>query len=347
MVEMRKSTIRLIVFPTLIILLILSILLSVSVGVVHIPFVEIFRMIANRLDLFGMNLPPNDPTRVTILLDIRLPRVILAVLVGAGLAASGTVMQGFFQNPMADPYIVGVSSGAALGATVATILKFQIRLFGLSPIPALAFIGAVGVTFLVYALSIRGGKIAVSTLLLTGIAVGSLLTAITSFIMVTGEEDLHAILFWLMGSFSSRGWDHVTMILPYLLIGLLVVRIFARDLNVMLLGDETAHHLGINVEQVKRVLLIVSALLAAASVSVSGIIGFVGLIVPHIMRLLVGPDHRTLIGASALAGGILLTLADAAARLIIAPSEIPVGIITSLIGAPFFLFLLSRKKERT
>jgi iron complex transport system permease protein len=334
---MRKHTTHLIIL-TLTILLIASVLLSASVGVVWIPFGEMAQLLINP--------SPDHSTNATIFFDIRLPRVILAVLVGAGLATAGAVMQGFFQNPMADPYIVGVSSGAALGATTAAILKLDIRLFGLSPVPLLAFIGAAGAVVLVYALSTRGGKIAVSTLLLTGVAVGSLLTAITSFIMVTTEEDLHAILFWLMGSFSSRGWDHVTMILPYLLIGLIVVRVFARDLNVMLLGDETAHHLGINVEQVKRVLLIVSALLAASSVAAGGIIGFVGLIVPHVMRLLIGPDHRTLIGASALAGGILLTLADTAARMVIAPSEIPVGIITALIGAPFFLFLLSRKKER-
>lgn len=344
---MRSKAPAVLSIPLLTILLVFCVLMSASLGVVHIGLSDIVRVLAAYLDPASGPVTPDDAVLSTILLDIRLPRVILAALVGASLAVAGTVMQGFFQNPMADPYIVGVSSGAALGATCAVLLKMDVRWLGLSPVPAMAFAGAVGATFLVYALSLRAGKVSVSALLLTGIAVGALLSAATSFIMVASVDDLHALLFWLMGSFSGRGWHHVTMVLPYLIPGLIVVRIFARDLNVMLLGDETALHLGINVEQVKRVLLIVAALLAAAAVAASGVIGFVGLIVPHLMRLLVGPDHRALIGTSALAGAILLTVADTVARLAAPPSEIPVGVITALIGAPFFLILLARRKTST
>ena len=208
-----------------------------------------------------------------------------------------------------------------------------------------AFIGALLVTFAVYAVSLRGGRLPVTLVLLTGVAIGSLASALTSFLIISSDQDLHRILFWIMGSLAARRWEHVQMVWPQILIGVVLLQFFARDLNLLLQGEEQARHLGVEVERVKRILLLVSALLAAAAVAVSGIIGFVGLIVPHLMRLLVGPDYRKLFPASVLGGAILVVGADALARVLIAPAEIPIGIITSLLGCPFFLYLLSRRRS--
>ncbi|MBB31317.1 MAG: iron ABC transporter [Gemmatimonadetes bacterium] len=307
---------------------------SLGVGTAPISPGEVWRAISDA-----------DAARATdvIVRDIRLPRVILAVLIGAALGVAGTAMQGFFQNPMADPYIVGVSSGASFGATLGMVLHLDFWVGGFSATPIMAFAGALGTTFLVYALSLRGGRVPVVLLLLIGVAVGALAAAGTSFLMILGNEDTRLVLFWLLGSLSSRRWDHVQMIIPYFLVGVTVIWIYARDLNVLLLGEETAQQTGVDVEQVKRIILSASALLAAAAVSVSGIIGFVGLIVPHLMRVITGPDHRKHIPLSALSGALLMILADLVARTVISPSEIPIGIITSVLGCPFFLFLIARR----
>ena len=336
-----------VIFLLLGVLLVGSVVLSISMGAVSIPPREALRMVLYRVPVVSGLIADGDVdgTRLTIVGDIRLPRIVLALLVGAALSIAGAVMQGLFQNPMADPYIVGISSGAALGATIALIGKINFWFAGLSSVPLLAFAGALSVTFLVYGISVRGGKVPVAMLLLTGIAVGALATAITSFLMVTGGQDLYQVIFWIMGSLSARRWDHVGMILPYVVVGFVLVQLYARDLNVMLLGEEPAQHLGVHVEQVKIILLTVASLLAASAVAVSGIIGFVGLVVPHMMRMVVGPDHRRLLPASFLAGGILMVLADVLARTVIAPTEIPIGIITSLLGCPFFLFLLVRRRD--
>ena len=324
------------IVPILILLLAGSGLLSLGVGTAEIPLRDVAGI------LTGEKL---EGPAGTIVRDIRLPRLILGILIGAALAVAGAAMQGFFQNPMADPYIVGVSSGAAFGATIGMVLHIDFWFAGLSATPILAFAGALSVTFLVYALALRGGRVPVTLLLLIGVAVGALAAAGTSFLMILGDEDLRLILFWLLGSLSSRRWDHVQMILPYVTFGIAVIWAYARDLNLLLLGEETAHHTGVEVEGVKRMVLGASALLAAAAVSVSGLIGFVGLVVPHLVRLVVGPDHFRLIPVSALAGALLMVLADILARILAAPSEIPIGIITSALGCPFFLFLLSRKSN--
>jgi len=289
-----------------------------------------------------------DDKAAEIVWRIRLPRLLLAFVVGAGLAVAGTMMQSFFQNPMADPYIVGVSSGAALGATAAIVLHWEVALLGLSGVPIAAFVGAVGATALVYGLSRRGGRVPVATLLLTGIAVGSVTSALASLLLVISpgtRDDLHVVIFWVLGSLAYRGMHDLAMIAPYVGIGLLTALLLARDLNALALGEETAAHLGVNVEGVKIALIAVAALLAAGAVALAGIIGFVGLIVPHIMRILVGPDHRALLPASALGGAVLLALADLLARTAAAPTEIPVGIVTSVLGGPFFLYLLHRRRQ--
>jgi len=279
----------------------------------------------------------------TIVLDIRVPRVILGCLVGASLALAGAVMQALFQNPMADPYIVGVSGGAALGAVSAIMLGIQLSVLGFTAVPVLAFAGALAVTVLVYVLAQRAGKIHTATLLLTGIAVGSMVGAVTSFLMLSRDDLQSEVIFWMLGSLSWCNWEHVYALLPALILGFGVAVVMARPLNVLLLGDEAATNVGLDVHRTKRWLLALSSLLAAGAVAVSGIIGFVGLIVPHICRLIVGPDHRILLPISALGGAILLVLADIAARMVIAPTELPIGVVTSILGCPFFLYLLHRQ----
>jgi iron complex transport system permease protein len=333
------------VFYLMFCLLIGASILSMSVGAVSIPARSVVQILAGHLSL-PFSFDPVDSVADTIIWDIRLPRTLLAVLVGAALAAAGGVMQGFFQNPMADPYIVGVSAGAALGATSAFALGFDFWFFGLNAVSVSAFVCALAVTLLVYMLSRRRGRIASGTLLLTGIAIGSLATSVTSFLLVMSGEDQRRVLFWLMGSLSARQWDHVQMLLPYVVVGLGVAMLYARDLNVLLLGDEQAAHLGIHVERVKLILLAAASCLAAAAVAVSGIIGFVGLLIPHLVRLIVGPDYRFLMPMSALGGGLLMVLADTVARTAMSPVEMPIGILTTVLGGPFFLYLLHRQRSR-
>ena len=284
-----------------------------------------------------------DPQEHTIVLDLRLPRLLLALLVGCSLAVAGCVMQGFFQNPMAEPSIVGVSAGATLGATIATISGLNLWFAGLSPVPIAAFIGALIATAIVYLLSRRGGHTPVTVLLLTGIAVASFASAISAVVLIHGQRgDMDQVVFWMMGSIANRGWPEVRMIAPYVAFGLVAVYVYGRDLNVLLLGDETARYLGLEVDKVKLALLALSSLLAASAVSVSGIVGFVGLIVPHIMRLLVGPDHRVLLPFAAAGGAVVLILADVAANL---AGEIPLGVVTAFVGCPFFLYLLHHRRQ--
>lgn len=289
-----------------------------------------------------------------IIMLVRLPRVILALLVGATLAVSGVAAQAIFKNPMADPYILGVSSGAAVGAAIiigfgvyalALTIPLGLITFKFSAIQLGAFAGAMIAAFLVFNIARTGGKLPVETLILSGIAVSAFFSAVTSFIMYISGHNLSQIIYWVMGALWSSGWNDVWLMLPMALIGSVIILAFSRDMNMLLLGDETAAHLGTNVSLLKTGILALISLITAAAVSVSGIIGFVGLIVPHMMRLIVGPDHRILIPSSILVGAMFLTAADTFSRMVIQPTEIPVGIITALIGAPFFVYLLSRKKR--
>ena len=278
-----------------------------------------------------------------IVVAIRLPRILLAAIVGFALAAAGTVMQGFFRNPMADPSIIGVSSGAAVGAVAVIVapLAFPtwLRWLGLQ---GMAFLGALAAAFGVYAIATRNGRTPVATLLLAGVAVQTFLGAVISYLQLRAEESLREVVGWLMGHLAGANWAevHVTLLVVPVLFAVLLA--YARDLNVLLLGEEEARGLGIEVERTKRVLLGVSSLITAAGVAVTGVIGFVGLIVPHMLRLVVGPDHRILLPTAALAGASFLVIADTAARL--ASAELPVGVVTAAVGAPFFLFLLRRRE---
>jgi len=312
----------------LVLALALSSIIAVAFGPVNIPLDEIFAVLINS---------ETSSVNKTIILQIRLPRIILGILVGSALAVAGAAMQGLFKNPMADPYVIGISSGAAFAASIAIIT-------GISA-PILAFIGAMGAVFLVYNIARRNGKIAVETLLLSGIAVAAFFSATTSLVMYIAGENLHQIVFWLMGGLWASDWDKVRIAFPFIFLGIIGIFIFSRDLNAMLLGEESAQYLGVDVENVKRILLILASLITGIAVSVSGIIGFVGLIIPHIVRILIGADHRILIPSCALVGATFLILVDVLARTIIAPSELPLGIITALFGVPFFIYLLRKKKR--
>lgn len=333
----------------LLVLLVVLAISSLALGAASIPPAQAARAALSRLPGLSALAPDLNAGERAIIFDLRLPRLLLAMLVGAALAMSGVVMQAFFQNPMAAPSIIGVSSGAAFGATVAIIFDWRLQVGGLETVPIVAFLAALGVTALVYALSRRGGKTPVGVLLLTGIAVGSLMSSLSALLLVTGQDpaqrDLDQVVYWMLGSVAGRGWQHVLAVLPYVLVAGTLTWVFGRDLNLLALGDEEARYLGLDVERVKLVLLALASLLAAAAVAVSGVIGFVGLIVPHLMRIIVGPNHRLLLPASALAGAALLTGADLLARTMVAPTEVPVGIITSVVGAPFFLYLLHRRRE--
>lgn len=313
----------------LFIILFLSVIMTSAIGPVYVSPIEIIRVL----------LGGTSQIHKTIILQIRVPRVILAMLVGIALSIAGAAMQGFFKNPMADPYIIGISSGAALGAVVAIILG----IFGIFGKQILSFIGAISATFLVYTIAKTGGKIRVDTLLLSGIAISCFLSAIIALLISVSTESLHQAWFWIMGGFWFADWSKVRLSFPFILVGSSLIYFFARDLNAMLLGEESAQYLGIKVESVKKMLLTLSAFVTASAVSVSGTIGFVGLIIPHITRILVGPDHRILFPASALVGGSFLVWADAITR--IWAFELPVGIITALAGAPFFIYLLRRRKS--
>ncbi|GGL42203.1 cobalamin import system permease BtuC [Halarchaeum grantii] len=346
-------------------LLVVTVLVSAGIGTVAIPALTVARVCLNALVVptslsvhtgalgtTGVVLPTvsvgtthlfdfqTPETSRIIVMTIRLPRIVLASLVGFALALAGTVMQGFFRNPMADPSIIGVSSGAAVGAvTVITVgVSFP---FGLG-IHGAAFLGGLLAAFGIYALGTRGGRTPVTTLLLAGVAVETFLGAVISYMLVQSGNELRAAMYWLMGHLQNASWGDVTataLTLP-LLFGVLLG--YRRHLNVLLLGEHDAKTLGIEVERTKRVLLAVSALVTAIAVAVSGVIGFVGLVVPHVMRLLVGPDHRILLPTSALAGASFLVAADTVARS--GPAQLPVGIVTAFVGAPFFLYLLRQRE---
>ena len=286
----------------------------------------------------------------TILFDIRLPRICLAILIGAILAISGAVMQGLFRNPLAAPSLIGVSSGASVGASVVIVLAGawlqSNTASGLSLVAVGAFIGSFLVTVLVYRLSTSTLGTSVTTMLLAGIAVSALAGAVSGLLSYYADNEmLRQISIWQMGNLSTANWQRVLVLT---VVAILVLSLFPREsksLNALLLGESEARHLGIDVQQVKRKLILLTTLGIGTAVAIGGMIGFVGLIVPHIVRLLIGPDHRWLLPASALAGGVLLLLADTIARIIIAPTELPTGILTAILGAPFFIMLLVQQRR--
>jgi iron complex transport system permease protein len=324
--------------------LVAAALVSAAVGSVSIPLRDVIRILVAQLP--GVAIVPDWPeTSSTILLDIRLPGMALTMLTGMALGASGAAYQGLFRNPLADPYILGVAAGAGLGAVMAISFGWTATALGLSIIPLVAFAGGLAAVGLVYALARLGRTTPTTTLILAGVAVNSFVVALTSLIMLLSSEELRRALVWLLGGFSMGGWPPVTTSLPYLLVGITLLSFMGRPLNVLQFGDEQAQQLGLNVDRFKLVMVAAASLVAATAVAFAGIIGFVGLVVPHVMRLLWGPDHRRLIPLAAIGGGAFLLCADIIARTIIAPRTLPVGIVTAMVGAPFFLWLLRRARR--
>ena len=321
-----------------IVILLIAGVTSLYISPVPIKFSEIIKIIFSGPDSASGN------QNALIIWQIRIPRLFLAILIGFALSGSGMVMQGLFRNPLADPFLLGVSAGAALGATMALHTVISFGLSDTVSIPVFAFLGAFVVTTIVYILAASRGYINVLKLLLVGISIGSLCSGLTSFLLITGESGLHRTLFWLMGSMSSASWSQIWFLLPAVVIGLFLVFYFARDMDTLLMGEDEASSLGVSVKQVQIITLFAATLLASAAVAAGGIIGFVGLVIPHMMRIIFGPKHRLLLIASIIAGGILMIIADLIARTIAAPAEIPIGIITTFVGVPFFLYLLFRRK---
>lgn len=330
-------------------LLALIIVLGIMIGSTRVAPGTVVRVLVSRVlpagwvDMSGIS----ESEQVVVWL-LRTPRVLVAALVGIALAIAGVQMQGLFQNPLASPDIVGASSGGALGAVIALSTGLAMR--SLLYLPAFSFIGALVTLFVVYGLATRHGHTPIATLLLAGVALSTLIGAATSFLITVTWvrfEVAQEILFWLLGGLDSRTWTHVWLATPCVAIGVIVALVYARDLDLLLTGEEAAHTLGIEVEHVKRVVLTSAALLTGTAVAVSGVIGFVGLIVPHIVRLFIGPAHRRLVPASALTGAAFLILTDLVARTIHRPEEIQLGIITAVCGAPFFLYLLRRHRRES
>jgi iron complex transport system permease protein len=322
-----------------------ALLLSAGLGAVNIPPLDVARILLAHIP--GLNIPQTWPSAwETIFFSIRLPRTALIAMTGAALAGSGTAYQGLFRNPLADPYLIGVASGAGLGAVAAMSIAWPATWLGFAAVPLASFLGAIGAVALVYALSRVGSTTPVTTLLLAGVAIGSFASAITSFLMLRSDGELHRAVVWLLGGYSLGGWEPVIAVTPYLALGLGALLLLGHPLNVLQFGDEQALQMGLNVEQTKRMLVIAATISAAGAVAFSGTIGFVGLVVPHALRLIWGTDYRRLLPLSILGGAAALLLADVIARTIAAPQELPVGIVTALVGAPFFLWLLRRAKER-
>jgi iron complex transport system permease protein len=328
----------------LFLVLIIVAILASAIGSVDIPFLTTSSILLSRLPLVEIT-PTWTSALETIILEIRLPRIILAGLVGAALATAGATYQGLFRNPLADPYLIGVAQGAALGAVIGFLLPATWLGLGAWIVPLFAFVGALLSTTIVYSLARVGKTMPMTTLILAGVALGALLGSIVSYLIISSGEKMHSIIFWLMGSFSLSQWTEVKLVLPYVAVGAVVIVLYGRLLNVMQLDEEQAQQLGVNVERLKLILLAMATLITAAAVSFVGTIGFVGIIVPHAVRLIWGPDHRFLLPLSVLTGAIFLILADLIARTVMAPTEIPIGVITAICGAPFFLYLLRRRKR--
>jgi len=331
---MRRAHHGTLALAALALALAVSAVLSLGFGSAAIGLPAALRAIAGR---------PGVPAEVaSVVVQIRLPRTLLAILIGALLAISGCVMQAFFRNPMAEPYLVGVSSGAALGAVLAILLGWEFRAGIFSTVPLCAFVGALGVTALVYAINRRRGGLQTGGLLLSGIAVASAISAVVALLMITSERSIQQVLFWLLGSLSAARWEHLAVVAPYAAAGLAITVLLARDLDLLLWGDVTSAALGVRVERSRTLLLGAATLMAAAAVAVAGVLGFVGLMVPHLARSWFGTGHRRLIPAAGLLGGLLLLWADVLARTLGAPTELPLGAITAIVGAPFLVYLSAR-----
>lgn len=325
----------------LIILLLIAMLLSsalaaAATGVVKIGLRELVDILINR----------TDTVNASILMDIRLPRVVLAGIIGAGLAAVGGVMQGIFKNPLVDSYTLGMSSGAALGAVISIITGLNISIMGIETTGVFAFIGAMCTLFFVYSLAYTRSRMSINSLLLAGVAVSYFLGSVISFMMMLNHDKIEHIVFWTMGSLSMATWNKVIVSAIFIIPALAVLLLYTRELNILAMGEDSAQHLGVNTSRLKNILLIACSIIVGSVVSTGGTIAFLGLVAPHIIRLMCGSDNKKVIPYSALLGSILLIVSDTIGRILIQPVDIPVGVMTSVMGGPFFIFLLRRQKGK-
>jgi iron complex transport system permease protein len=324
--------------------LVLSVGLATGIGRMNVDWHTIMMVVLGKL---GLAAPLPDRTTEVVIWGIRLSRVMLSGMVGAALATAGVIFQGLLLNPLADPFTIGVSTGAAFGVALLVMLGVGGSFLGLSPLPLGALVGALGAMTAVLLLSRESGRIRKESLILAGIVVSTFLSALISLVKSLDEESLSAIVFWIMGSFSGRGWIHVGFLLPYAALGFFLAALYHRELDILALGEEQSHHLGVAVSRVRLKLLLGASLLTAGAVSVSGVIGFVGLVVPHLVRVLAGPSHGRLLALSACTGALTLIWADVLSRVLLASGqELPVGVVTALLGGPFFFYLLKTRRAR-
>ncbi|MBH5316500.1 iron ABC transporter permease [Paenibacillus sp. GSMTC-2017] len=325
-------------------LLAVSMIASLSIGSAGISFLDVWGILLHQLPWVSDTSHHWSNGEVAVVTQVRLSRVLLAVLVGACLALAGAGFQGILRNPLADPYTLGVASGSSVGAAFIILFGLQLAI-GIWTIPLVAFGTGIVTLFAVIWLSRSNGAMHIETIILSGVIIQSFLGAFVSLMVSMSQGVVNQILFWIMGSLALKSWDHVYMVIPFLCIGLPVLLYYSQPLNLFVLGERHAAHLGVRVERTKLVVLIISTLLTAAAVSVSGVIGFVGLVVPHVIRTIVGPDYRFIIPLSAIGGGIFMLWADTLSRTALSPRELPLGVVTALIGAPFFAYLLHRRRK--
>lgn len=334
------------VLVALLILLLLSMAVSATIGPMNIPVGKALAIILHHIPFFGSLVNVNwSGLEEGVVMGIRMPRIVSAALAGVALSVAGAVFQAIFRNPLADPYILGVASGAGFGISLAVVIGVGIGLGLIYTIPSMAILGAVLTMVLVYGMAKIGRGIQTLRLLLSGIIVSSFFSAMISMMMALADEDVHILLYWLFGGFVISDWTLIDISTIVILIGVFLIFAFSRDLNVMLLGEEQATQLGLDVVRFKKLMFIIPSAVTAMAVSVNGIIGFVGLVVPHMMRILVGPDHRILLPSSALAGGIVLVFCDLLARIILRPIVLPTGVVTAMFGSPFFAYLLVKERR--
>lgn len=340
----RHAIVSATLFIGLWVALILALLVSAGTGQLAIPPQEVLGSILSRVGIDFLPMP-SHPAGDSALWSIRFPRVAMAALVGAGLAISGLLMQAIFGNPLAEPGVIGISAGAAVGAGIGIV--FGLSIFGSWTIAALAFVAGLIATLTVYMVSRADGKTEVVTLVLTGIAVNAIAGAAIALLTFLGDtQSREQIVFWQLGSIANSRWEQVIVVAPVIILGLVVALFVARSLDLLSLGERNARHLGVNVEALRLGVIVLVALLVGASVAFAGIISFVGLVIPHLMRMILGPAHRPLVWASALGGALLLTLADLAARTLVPMADLPIGMLTALVGGPFFFWLLRRTRKR-
>ena len=341
----RRATTKAVLFATLAVALVAAIVLSGSTGQLGIPPQEVLGSLLHRVGIDWLPLP-GHPMGDQTLWSVRFPRVAIAVLIGAGLSVAGLLMQAIFGNPLAEPGVIGISSGAAVGAGLAIV--FGVTVFGEWTTAVFAFAAGLAATLVVYAMSRADGRTEVVTLVLTGIAVNAIAGAGIALLTFLGDtQSREQIVFWQLGSLAGSRWSQVAIIAPVIAVGLLAAYFAARRLDLLSLGERNARHLGVNVELLRIGMIFVVALLTGAAVAFAGIISFVGLVIPHLMRMILGPAHLPLVTASALGGGLLLTLADLGARTIVPNADMPIGMLTALVGGPFFFWLLRRTRKRS